>query len=179
MKKIGKGFSPFAKIDDKGEYFCGKCGKAGFTERKKINGHIGGCNGAKDLLEELGTTTTTTAATTTQLGNFSSSASKMASYGLSSSLVDSAFGLVGSSAMNLELARMKEEMSLLKKTTTNHISHLSGLSGGFGDILSDRRVQVAIVVIGIVAILYILEKGDQKTKVTMGGKLLDFAMKKL
>jgi hypothetical protein len=178
MKKIGKGFSPYVKIDNNGEYFCGKCGKAGFTERKKINGHIGGCNGTKDLMEEMGTTTTTTSAT--RSGGFDSSLSEMISYGgLGSSIVGSSFGLLGSSPLNLELARIREDMEMMKKFTTNHISHLSGLSGGLSDIFSDNRFKIAMVVVGVLILFYVLENGDQKTKVSMGGKLLDLAIKKL
>jgi hypothetical protein len=103
----------------------------------------------------------------------------MISSGLGSAVVGASFPLANNNIANVELAHLREELDLIKKTTTNHISHLSGMSGGFADVFSNPKIQIAILVIGVIAIFYILEKGDQKSKTSMGGKILDFAMKKL
>ena len=181
MKNLGKGFSPFAKMDKNGEYFCAKCGKAGFTERKKINGHIGGCNGTRDIVEELGGTattkgTTTTTTTTTAPPRFGPEITSAAAMMLSDLEVGHCFNQISSPVLDSSIG---ERLSRIERLTSNHISHLSGGMGGFNDFFSNSKVQVAILIFGVIAIFYILEKGDSKAKASMGGKILDFAMKKL
>lgn len=177
MKNLGKGFSPFAKMDKNGEYFCAKCGKAGFTERKKINGHIGGCNGTKDIVEELGGTTTTRGTTTTTTTTpFTSAVTSAAAMMIGDSAVGHYFNQVSAPVLD---SSIDERLSRIERLTSNHISHLSGGMGGFNDFFSQPMVKLGLGIIALVVVFYIIERGDSKSKLSMGNKLFDFAVKKL
>jgi hypothetical protein len=50
---------------------------------------------------------------------------------------------------------------------------------GVSDFFEAPMFKWALVALAVVAIFYIVEKGDSKTKQSMGNKILDFAIKKI
>jgi tetrahydromethanopterin S-methyltransferase subunit B len=91
-------------------------------------------------------------------------------------------GAVGSETENLhrvQISMLEEKIERLEKLTTNHIPHLSGQMDGITDFFQSTTFKWGMAIVAVIAILYIIDKGDSKTKTSVGNKLIDLAMKKL
>jgi hypothetical protein len=176
MKKV----KPKIKTDKMGQFFCTGCGKAGFATISHGHGHLGVCRGLSEISEALGPTHASSSPSPYPLGgsplSFHSQIQKAAAAmtGVAAPAV-----AVADDFFRVHINHLEEKIDRLEKVATNHIPHLSGQMNGVSDFFEAPMFKWALVALAVVAIFYIVEKGDSKTKQSMGNKILDFAIKKI
>ncbi len=175
-----KSNKPKIKTDMSGQLFCTGCGKAGFKTISHGYGHTGVCRGIDEIREALGPTLPPSSPSPSPLGS-SPPSSKIPGIDLAiQKMMGIAPVAVASENFHrVQIAELQEQVETLKKMTTNHVSHLSGQMNGAIDFFESPVFKWGLVAVAIVAIFYILEKGDSKTKQSVGNKILDLAIKKI
>ncbi len=170
---------PKIKTDKLGQFFCTGCGKAGFKTISHGHGHLGVCRGLSEISEALGPTLVSPSPSSSYLGGSPLSFnSQVKSAAAAMSGVALPVGAVADDFFRVHINQLEEKIDRLEKVATNHIPHLSGQMGGVTDFFDSSMFKWGLLAIAVVAVFYILEKGDSKTKQSVGNKLIDLAVRK-
>jgi hypothetical protein len=168
--------------DIKGEWYCTECGKAGFKSKQSGNSHLTSCSGISGLSHQMvtpghhqATTTTTTPLSVVSNPAFRSAISAM--IGSAPTLAGAVDG--GMEMMRVQNAELMNRLENVELLAGNHIGHLSGAMAGPVNFFESPTFKWVLVGLGVIALFFLLEKGDAKTKQTVGSKILDLAIKKI
>jgi hypothetical protein len=171
--------------DIKGSWYCVECGKAGFSSKQSGFAHLTSCRGidtVKDMLKghHQATTTTTTMAPLTRVNDVLRVAGSMLAADPSVAIA----GGGGAGEEELALLRIQNAELLgrlenVEKLAGNHIGHLTGVANNVQSFFESPIFKWVLVIAGIAAIAFLLERGDDKTKQAVGSKILDLAIKKI
>jgi len=174
MKKSNK---PKIRTDRDGKFFCTGCGRADFRNIHQANGHTGACRGPIQVSEAIGAPSSPSPSSPLAhlFGNqdFTDALTKMS--GGVAVVGDSNY----SNILLGEIESLKEKIQDIQKATTNHIPHLNGSMNTYSDFFESNLFKLILAGLAVVAVLYIIEKGDSKTKQSVGNKILDLAIKKI
>lgn len=168
------------KTDSNGQFFCTGCGKSGFRTIHHAYGHTGVCRGLEEITEALESSTPPSPPSPSP----SSSSDGVAFSGevKSAALAMTGAAPLGGLSENLlrvQISSLEDKIERLEKVATNHIPHLSGQMGSIASFFESPLFKWGLVAVAVIAVIYIVENGDSKTKQSMGNKLIDFAIKKI
>lgn len=167
--------------DVKGEWYCTECGKAGFKSKQSGNSHLTSCAGIEELSHLMApghhqaTTTTTEPLSVVNNPVFRSAISAM--IGPAPALAGAVDG--GMEMMRVQNAELMNRLENVERLAGNHLGHLSGAMAGPANFFESPAFKWVLVGLGVIALFYLLEKGDNKTKQAVGSKILDLAIKKI
>jgi hypothetical protein len=169
--------------DVKGEWYCTECGKAGFKSKQSGNSHLTSCTGIAGLSHQMvasdhhQVTTTTTTRPLSVVNNPAVRSAISAMIGSAPVLAGAVDG--GMEMMRVQNAELMNRLENVERLAGNHIGHLSGAMAGPANFFESPTFKWVLVGLGVIALFFLLEKGDNKTKQTVGSKILDLAIKKI
>ena len=167
--------------DIHGEWYCTECGKAGFKSKQSGNSHLSSCAGISGLMtavvapdhHQATTTTTITIPESLRLSEpFQMAVKAMTAVPLVAN--DNSMAM-----LRVQNAQLVNRLENVEKLAGNHIGHLTGAMSGVQNFFESPSFKWILLGLGVVALIYLFEKGDSKTKQSVGTKLLDLAIKKI
>jgi hypothetical protein len=160
-------------IDKAGQIFCKKCGKAGFKTKSHAWGHTGVCEGLKVKSTSPSPSPSPYPAWIGESFREQVLSGAAAMVGCGEVSIDSV-----ENRLRVLSSQLEERIDALEQVTGNHFQHLGSMIPN-ENFFESTLFKVILVGIAIVAVLYLIENGDSKTKQKVSGDLLGFAMKRI
>jgi hypothetical protein len=164
--------------DIHGAWYCTECGKAGFKNKQSGNSHLSSCAGISGLMTAMVApdhhqVTTTTIPESLRLSEpFQMAVKAMTAVPLVAN--DNSMAM-----LRVQNAQLVNRLENVEKLAGNHIGHLTGAMSGVQNFFESPSFKWILLGLGLVALVYLFENGDSKTKQSVGTKLLDLAIKKI
>ena len=164
--------------DIHGEWYCTECGKAGFKNKQSGNSHLSSCAGISGLMTAMVTpdhhqvTTTTIPESLRSSEPFQMAVKAMTAVPLVAN--DNSMAM-----LRVQNAELVNRLENVERLAGNHIGHLTGAMSGVQNFFESPSFKWILLGLGVVALIYLFENGDSKTKQSVGTKLLDLAIKKI
>jgi len=164
--------------DIHGAWYCTECGKAGFKNKQSGNSHLSSCAGISGLMTAMVApdhhqVTTTTIPESLRLSEpFQMAVKAMTAVPLVAN--DNSMAM-----LRVQNAQLVNRLENVERLAGNHIGHLTGAMSGVQNFFESPSFKWILLGLGLVALVYLFENGDSKTKQSVGTKLLDLAIKKI
>lgn len=163
--------------DTHGAWYCTECGKSGFKSKQSGNSHLTSCSGISGLMTNMVASSHHHQATTIPESLRTSEPFQLAVKAMTA--IPVASNNNETAILRVQNAELFNRLEKVERLTGNHIEHLNGAMSGFKDFFESSKFKWALIGLGVVAIFYLFEKGDSKTKQIVSTKLLDLAIKKI
>lgn len=174
--------------DINGAWYCTECGKAGFQSKQSGHAHLTSCSGigaVKAMINghqvppshhQATTTTTTSPLISVKNPALQTAIASMIALGPE---VGGEVGGGDMAMLRVTNAQLMNRLENVERLAGNHIGHLTGAMSGVSDFFESPTFKWVLLGLGVVALFFLLEKGDNKTKQAVGSKILDLAIRKM